>query len=147
MTPRSYDVLILGGGFAGVYCAQRVAKRLRGTGKTVALIASENHMVFQPMLAEVVGGLATKSARQGSIRSGIGSRGSRGCSGSSRTGAGVRIGTSVSRSKGLARGRFGGFGGFDMPPLPQKHLKIPWFVARDCHDQDRIQSAGTFRSR
>lgn len=54
--PRHYDVLILGGGFAGVYCAQRVVKRLRGTGKTVGLIASENHMVFQPMLPEVVGG-------------------------------------------------------------------------------------------
>ncbi len=55
-TPRHYDVLILGGGFAGVYCAQRVVKRLRGTGKSVGLIASENHMVFQPMLPEVVGG-------------------------------------------------------------------------------------------
>ncbi len=54
--PRHHDVLILGGGFAGVYCAQRLLKRLRGTGKTVAVIASENHMVFQPMLAEVVGG-------------------------------------------------------------------------------------------
>ncbi len=54
--PRHYDVLILGGGFAGVYCAQRALKRLRGTGKTVGLIASENHMVFQPMLPEVVGG-------------------------------------------------------------------------------------------
>lgn len=53
---RHHDVLILGGGFAGVYCAQRLQKRLRGTGKTVALIAAENHMVFQPMLAEVVGG-------------------------------------------------------------------------------------------
>lgn len=54
--PRHYDVLILGGGFAGVYCAQRVVKRLRGSGKKVGLIASENHMVFQPMLPEVVGG-------------------------------------------------------------------------------------------
>ena len=54
--PRHYDVLILGGGFAGVYCAQRALKRLRGTGKKVGLIASENHMVFQPMLPEVVGG-------------------------------------------------------------------------------------------
>jgi NADH dehydrogenase len=53
---RHYDVVILGGGFTGVYCAQRAVKRLKGTGKTVALIASENHMVFQPMLAEVVGG-------------------------------------------------------------------------------------------
>lgn len=54
--PRQYDVLILGGGFAGVYCAQRVVRRLRGAGKKVGLIAGENHMVFQPMLAEVVGG-------------------------------------------------------------------------------------------
>jgi NADH:ubiquinone reductase (H+-translocating) len=54
--PLHYDVLILGGGFAGVYCAQRVVKKLKGTGKTVGLIASENHMVFQPMLPEVVGG-------------------------------------------------------------------------------------------
>lgn len=53
---RHYDVLILGGGFAGVYCAQRLVKKLKGTGKTVALIARENHMVFQPMLPEVVGG-------------------------------------------------------------------------------------------
>lgn len=53
---RHYDVLILGGGFAGVYCAQRLVKKLRGTSKRVGIIASENHMVFQPMLAEVVGG-------------------------------------------------------------------------------------------
>ena len=55
-TPRHYEVLILGGGFAGVYCAQRAVKRLKGSGKKVGLIASENHMVFQPMLPEVVGG-------------------------------------------------------------------------------------------
>lgn len=52
--PRSYDALILGGSFAGVCCAQRLLKRLRGTGRTVALISRENHMVFRPMLAEVV---------------------------------------------------------------------------------------------
>ncbi|WP_081452699.1 FAD-dependent oxidoreductase [Verrucomicrobium spinosum] len=55
-SPRHYDVLILGGGFAGVYCAQRLVKRLEGTGKSVGVIARENHMVFQPMLPEVVGG-------------------------------------------------------------------------------------------
>jgi NADH:ubiquinone reductase (H+-translocating) len=54
--PRHFNVLVLGGGFAGVYCAQRLLKRLKGHGKSVAIIASENHMVFQPMLAEVVGG-------------------------------------------------------------------------------------------
>ena len=55
-SPLHYDVLILGGGFAGVYCAQRLVKKLAGTGKKVGLIARENHMVFQPMLPEVVGG-------------------------------------------------------------------------------------------
>ncbi|MFZ4763425.1 MAG: FAD-dependent oxidoreductase [Roseimicrobium sp.] len=53
---RHYDVVILGGGFAGVYCARQAVKRLARQGKKVALIASENHMVFQPMLPEVVGG-------------------------------------------------------------------------------------------
>lgn len=53
---RHYDVVILGGGFAGVYCARQAVKRLKRTGRKVALIASENHMVFQPMLPEVVGG-------------------------------------------------------------------------------------------
>lgn len=53
---RHYDIVILGGGFAGVYAAQRAAKRLRHDRLTIGLIASENHMVFQPMLPEVVGG-------------------------------------------------------------------------------------------
>lgn len=53
---RRFDVLILGGGFAGVYCAQRLLKHFKRSNKTVGLVASENHMVFQPMLAEVVGG-------------------------------------------------------------------------------------------
>lgn len=52
----AYDVLILGGGFAGVYAAQTITKHLRGrSAASVALIASENHMVFQPMLPEVAG--------------------------------------------------------------------------------------------
>jgi NADH dehydrogenase len=53
---RHYDLVILGGGFAGVYAAQRVAKRLGKRSLSIGLIASENHMVFQPMLPEVVGG-------------------------------------------------------------------------------------------
>ena len=53
---RHYDVVILGGGFAGVYAAQRAAKLLGHLDLSIGLIANENHMVFQPMLAEVVGG-------------------------------------------------------------------------------------------
>jgi len=53
---RHFDVAIIGGGFAGVYCAQQVLKRLGADRLRVGVIASENHMVFQPMLPEVVGG-------------------------------------------------------------------------------------------
>ena len=53
---RHFDIAIIGGGFAGVYCAQQVVKRLGAERLRVGLIASENHMVFQPMLPEVVGG-------------------------------------------------------------------------------------------
>jgi len=48
-----------------------------------------------------------------------------GCNESGRTGAGVRSAALVSRSRGLARGRLGGNGGFDIPSLPQKHVSIP----------------------
>ncbi|MDX2111163.1 MAG: FAD-dependent oxidoreductase [Verrucomicrobiota bacterium] len=48
------DVVILGGGFAGVYCARELAGRCRKDPSfRVGLISAENYMVFQPMLAEV----------------------------------------------------------------------------------------------
>jgi NADH:ubiquinone reductase (H+-translocating) len=51
------DVAILGGGFAGVACAQALSRALgRHPPHRVGLISEENHMVFQPMLAEVAGG-------------------------------------------------------------------------------------------
>lgn len=50
------EILIAGGGFAGAYCARSIARILgrKGAGR-VGLIAEQNIMVFQPMLAEVVG--------------------------------------------------------------------------------------------
>jgi len=52
-----YDVVIAGGGFAGAYCARALGRALgREEGeRRVALIAERNVLVFQPMLAEVVG--------------------------------------------------------------------------------------------
>ena len=51
-----YEVVVLGGGFAGVYCAKALQKQLKCVKKhKVALIAEHNYMLFQPMLAEVVG--------------------------------------------------------------------------------------------
>ncbi len=54
--PLKFDVVIAGGGFAGVYCAQTLSKKIGAhASRRVALIADQNFMVFQPMLAEVVG--------------------------------------------------------------------------------------------
>ncbi len=51
-----FDIVILGGGFAGAYCARTLASRLGDSAKTrVALVADQNILTFQPMLAEVVG--------------------------------------------------------------------------------------------
>jgi NADH dehydrogenase len=57
-TPHlDFDVVIAGGGFAGVACAQQLTKEFGDEARRrVALIADQNFMVFQPMLAEVVGG-------------------------------------------------------------------------------------------
>lgn len=49
----TYDVVVTGGGFAGVYAAQALGNKL-GRDR-VAIIADQNFMVFQPMLAEVAG--------------------------------------------------------------------------------------------
>jgi NADH:ubiquinone reductase (H+-translocating) len=50
------DVAVLGGGFAGVYCVKALGKALKQKRDfKVGLISEENYMVFQPMLAEVVG--------------------------------------------------------------------------------------------
>jgi NADH dehydrogenase len=50
------DVAVLGGGFAGVYCAKALSEALkREPDFRVGLISEENYMVFQPMLAEVAG--------------------------------------------------------------------------------------------
>jgi NADH dehydrogenase len=51
-----FEVVVAGGGFAGVYCAKSLAKQLGPISRTsVALISDQNFMVFQPMLPEVCG--------------------------------------------------------------------------------------------
>ena len=54
--PRA-RVLILGGGFAGCFVAQRLEKRL-GADRSVevSLVNRDNYFVFQPLLAEVASG-------------------------------------------------------------------------------------------
>jgi NADH dehydrogenase len=50
-------ILILGGGFGGIYTAMALEKSLeRDEDVEIALINRENYMVFQPMLAEIISG-------------------------------------------------------------------------------------------
>ncbi len=49
------QILIIGGGFAGVKCAKTLRGQLARREADVVLFNCENYMVFQPLLAEVVG--------------------------------------------------------------------------------------------
>lgn len=50
-------VLILGGGFGGVYAAMELEKRLRDVPDVLlSLVCRENYLVYQPMLPEVISG-------------------------------------------------------------------------------------------
>jgi NADH dehydrogenase len=57
MTNKRQRIVILGGGFGGVYTAMYLEKALgRRDDFEILLINKENYFVFQPMLAEVVSG-------------------------------------------------------------------------------------------
>ena len=56
MSPNPTQVLILGGGFAGVYTARYLEKLLRSEEASITLINRENYWVYQPMLPEVISG-------------------------------------------------------------------------------------------
>src|SRR5438132_10689210 len=48
-------IIIIGGGFGGVKCAKTLRRALPQAEAEVVLFNSENHLVFSPLLAEVVG--------------------------------------------------------------------------------------------
>src|SRR5438034_1717935 len=48
-------IIIIGGGFGGVKCAQSLAGELQPGQAEILLFNTENHLVFSPLLAEVVG--------------------------------------------------------------------------------------------
>ena len=48
-------ILILGGGFGGVYCAKRLQK-LKLNSFKIELISDNNYFIFQPLLPEVASG-------------------------------------------------------------------------------------------
>src|SRR4051794_7566493 len=49
-------ILILGGGFAGVYTARSLERLLRPEEAEITLVNRENYWVYQPMLPEVISG-------------------------------------------------------------------------------------------
>ncbi|HEX9408895.1 MAG TPA: NAD(P)/FAD-dependent oxidoreductase, partial [Methylomirabilota bacterium] len=53
-------ILILGGGFGGVYAAMTLEKQLAREVKRgeveIGLVSRDNYLVFQPMLPEVISG-------------------------------------------------------------------------------------------
>jgi NADH:ubiquinone reductase (H+-translocating) len=55
MPMKTHRILIVGGGFGGVYTAQRLDQIFaRRKDVEVTLISGENFLLFTPMLAEVV---------------------------------------------------------------------------------------------
>jgi NADH dehydrogenase len=48
-------IVIIGGGFGGVKCAQTLREQLSKTQAEIVLFDRQNHLVFSPLLAEVVG--------------------------------------------------------------------------------------------
>src|SRR5438270_6730182 len=51
-----YDVVIVGGGFGGAFCAHRLERLLRGRSERVLLVAPENFLLFSPLLPEAASG-------------------------------------------------------------------------------------------
>src|SRR5690242_7192539 len=48
-------IIIIGGGFGGIKCAETLSRDLRHEQADVVLFDRQNHLVFSPLLAEVVG--------------------------------------------------------------------------------------------
>lgn len=56
-TGMSKRILVLGGGFGGVYAARELERILRPGEASVSLVNQENYWVYQPLLPEVISGL------------------------------------------------------------------------------------------
>jgi NADH dehydrogenase len=54
---RPTQIVIVGGGFGGMYCARRLRRRLRHGDAEVTVINPENYMLYTPLLPEAASGL------------------------------------------------------------------------------------------
>jgi len=45
-------IVVVGGGFAGAYCARELERRLRGTEADILLLDPNNYFIFHPLLVE-----------------------------------------------------------------------------------------------
>ena len=50
------NILIVGGGYAGVYAAWKLEKRLRNKAARITIVEPRPYMTYQPFLPEVVAG-------------------------------------------------------------------------------------------
>jgi len=66
--PQRKRILILGGGFAGVYTAYELRKRLGDEPADVAIVNRENFFVFYPLLPEIISGAIETSSILNPIR-------------------------------------------------------------------------------
>ena len=51
------QIVVVGGGFGGMYCARRLQRRLRGGDAEVTVVNPENYMLYTPLLPEAASGL------------------------------------------------------------------------------------------
>jgi NADH:quinone reductase (non-electrogenic) len=56
MPDNKKKILVLGGGFAGMYAARHLEKLLKPGQAEISLVNQENYSVYQPMLPEVISG-------------------------------------------------------------------------------------------
>lgn len=66
--PRRKRVLVLGGGFAGVYTAYELQRHFRDEPVDVAIVNRENFFVFYPLLPEIISGAIETSSILNPIR-------------------------------------------------------------------------------
>ena len=70
-------ILIVGGGYIGMYAARHLERRLRGTDHELVLVNPDNFMLYQPFLPEVASGLIDPRAVVVPLRRGAPADGTR----------------------------------------------------------------------